>query len=90
MATQTGPSLQPTNAKAKSFGQIAQKTPPDIVHWLAAERLIGSADLRNRSLLHCHLLKIAPLQAPLPEPRRRVAAWESPEGTHGFPVRSSM
>ena len=31
MATQTDPSHQPTNAKAKSFGQIAQKTPADMV-----------------------------------------------------------
>lgn len=31
MATQTDPSLQPNNAKAKSFGQIAHKTPPDMV-----------------------------------------------------------
>jgi hypothetical protein len=90
MATQTDPSLQPTNAKAKSFGQSAQKTPPGVVSsnvtkitrqaaepltdqqrhdliavtayymaesrdfepghededWLAAERQIGSADLR--------------------------------------------
>jgi len=30
METQKDPSHQPTNAKAKSFGQIAQKT-PDVV-----------------------------------------------------------
>jgi Protein of unknown function (DUF2934) len=31
MATQTDPSLQPANAKAKSFDQTPQKTPPDVV-----------------------------------------------------------